>query len=345
MNRTEIIKLRLSNQSLSANSFEKPEEVVAHFGAMQAQDYGMALWAVALRMKNPNKIQIENCIGTGEIIRTHILRPTWHLVHQKDIRWIMELTATNVKKAAQYIDKKEGLTDELFLKVWKILEPQFIDYDNLTKETIVSCLSKANIEVSNLLATQIIMRAELSMLLCNGVKKGTYTLFEKRVATSDKPSKSEAIARLTQVYFQSRGPATLKDFAWWSGLSISDVKIGIAELGNNLKSFQLDALKYFYFEPKNILTEKNTSALLPCYDEYTVAYSESRNLVLPENADSAATGNGIFKPILLSENEIVGTWRKIKKSPFVEMQAFTDKSVMSSKNIQDSIKSFHNFNQ
>lgn len=128
-------------------------------------------------------------------------------------------------------------------------------------------------------------------------------------------------------------------------MSISDAKIGIAELGNNLKSFQLDALKYFYFEPKNILTEKNTSALLPCYDEYTVAYSESRNLVLPENADSSATGNGIFKPIILSENEIVGTWRKIKKSPFVEMQAFTDKSVMSSKNIQDSIKSFNNFNQ
>ncbi|WP_435355389.1 winged helix DNA-binding domain-containing protein [Emticicia sp. SJ17W-69] len=341
MNRAEIIQLRLFNQGLSEPFFDKPDEVIAHFGAMQAQDYSMALWAVGLRMKNANRTFVGSQIDSGSIIRTHILRPTWHLVHQKDIQWMMELSAPNVKKATQYIDKKEGLTDDFFLKAWKIIEQQFKEADNLSKEDMMFCLLKNHIVVSNLLATQIIIRAELEMFLCNGYKKGTYTLFEKRVPPSNKISKTEAIIKLTQIYFQSRGPATIKDFIWWSGLSTTDAKIGMAELSKKLNSFIHNELKYYYFEPKNSIAERSVFALLPCYDEYTVSYSESRCIVLPNNADSSETGNGIFKPILLSENEIIGTWRKSKKSPFVEIQTFSENIEIPAKNIKESIESFN----
>jgi hypothetical protein len=335
MNREEIIQLRLFNQGLSTNCFEKPDQVVAHFGAMQAQDYSMALWAVGLRMKSPNRSAVEDQINSGEIIRTHILRPTWHLVHQRDIRWMMELSSPNVKKATQYIDKQEGLTDELFIKAWKIIEHQFNEVDNLTKEDIVSSLSKQHITVSNLLATQFIIRAELEMLLCNGEKKGTYALFEKRVPKADRISKSEAITRLAQLYFKSRGPATLRDFAWWSGLSMSDAKIGIAELGKRLEYITYQDLKYYYFQTDNNLPEKTTFALLPCYDEYTVGYSEGRTIVLPTFLDNSKTGNGIFKPIILSENEIAGIWRKSKKSPLIEVQPFIDNKEIPKKTIEE----------
>lgn len=340
MNRAEIIQLRLFNQAISEPFFENSDEVIAHFGAMQAQDYFMALWAVGLRMKNPNQSAIQTQINSQEIIRTHILRPTWHWVHQKDIRWMMELSAPNVKKATKYIDKKEGLTDELFLKAWQIIEQQFKEADNLSKEDMIFYLLKNHIVVSNLLATQIIIRAELEMFLCNGDKKGTYTLFENRVPPSNKISKPEAITKLTQIYFQSRGPATLKDFIWWSGLSMSDAKIGVAELSKKLNSFIHNELKYYYFEPKNLIVERSIFALLPCYDEYTVSYSESRHIVLPSIVDSAEIGNGIFKPILLSENEIIGTWRKSKKSPFVETYAFSEDIEIPAKNIEESIESF-----
>lgn len=345
MNREEIIQLRLFNQGLSAKCFDKPDEVVAHFGAMQAQDYSMALWAVGLRIKSPNRNAIENLINSGKIIRTHILRPTWHLVHQKDIRWMMELSAPNVRKATQYIDKKEGLTDELFLKVWKIIEQKFKEVDNLTKEDIMSCLSEQQITVSNLLATQIIIRAELEMLLCNGEKKEAYALFEKRVPITAKISKSEAITKLTALYFKSRGPATLKDFAWWSGLSMSDSKIGIAELAKRLAYFTFKDLKYYHFEIEDNIPQTTTFALLPCYDEYTVGYSEGRDIVLPNDLDNSKIGYGIFKPIILSDNEIVGIWRKSKKSPFVEIQTFSDNKEISTVNIKNHIEKINTFSR
>jgi hypothetical protein len=343
MNREEIIQLHLFNQGLSANCFEKPDEVVAHFGAMQAQDYSMAMWAVGLRTETPNRSAIESLINSGEIIRTHILRPTWHLVHQKDIRWMMELSAPNVKKATQYVDKQEGLTDELFLKAWKIIEQKFREVDNLTKEDIMSHLSEQQITVGNLLATQIIIRAELEMLLCNGEKKGTYSLFEKRVPITSKISRSEAITKLTQLYFKSRGPATLKDFAWWSGLSIGDAKIGIAELDKRLEYFTLNDLKYYYFENENNIPQKTTFALLPCYDEYTVGYSEGRDIALPTDLDNSKIGNGIFKPLILSGTEIVGTWRKSKKSPFIEIQKFSDNKEIPTKSVKENIEKINLF--
>jgi len=343
MNRKEIIQLRLFNQGLSTISFGNPDQVVAHFGAMQAQDYSMALWAVGLRMKNPNRSVIENQINSGEIIRTHILRPTWHLVHQKDIRWMMELSSPNVKKATQYVDKKEGLTDELFLKAWKIIEQKFREVDNLTKEDIMSDLSEQQITVGNLLATQIIIRAELEMLLCNGEQKGTYALFEKRVPIIDKISKPEAITKLAQVYFTSRGPATLKDFAWWSGLSMGDAKIGIAELDKRLAYFTFNDLKYYHFEIEGNIPQKTTFALLPCYDEYTVGYSEGRDIALPTDLDNSKIGNGIFKPIILSGNEIAGTWRKSNKNPFVEIQKFSGNKKISAKNIKEHIRKINIF--
>ena len=343
MNRKEIIQLRLHNQGLSVNSFDKPGEVVAHFGAMQAQDYSMALWAVGLRMKDPDRSAIENLINSGEIIRTHILRPTWHLVHQKDIRWMLELSAPNLKKATQYVDKKEGLTDELFLKAWKIIEQKFEEDDHLTKEDIMACLSNGNITVGNLLVTQIIIRAELEMLLCNGEKKGTYALFEQRIPITDQILKSEAITKLTQLYFKSRGPATLKDFAWLSGLSMSDSKIGIAELDKRLSFFRFNDLKYYHFEIENTIPPKNTFALLPCYDEYTVSYSEGRDIALPADLDSSKIGNGIFKPIILSGNEIVGTWRKTRKIPYVEIQTFLTNQEILTVNVKKNIEKINKF--
>jgi len=344
MNRKEIIQLRLFNQGLSVNRFAKPAEVVFHFGVLQAQDYSMALWAVGLRTKDAKQSVVEQSINMGEIIRIHVLRPTWHLVHQKDVRWMMELSAPYVKKATQYVDKKEGLTDALFRKAWKIIERQFVKTNELTKEDIMACLSRHHIVVSNLLATQIIIRAELEMLLCNGEEKGTYALFEKRVPAAAKISKEEAITKLAYLYFNSRGPATLKDFAWWSGLNISDAKTGIAGLGKTLECFIYKDLKYYYFDVNDKIVKNITSVLIPCYDEYTVSYSESREIVLPDDLDNSAIGNGIFKPIILYRNEIVGTWAKNKKSPFVEIKTLANDTGFDISKIKKSIKQFKLFN-
>ena len=207
----------------------------------------------------------------------------------------------------------------------------------------MSCLSKKKITVGNLLATQIIIRAELEMLLCNGEKKGTYALFEKRVPITGRISKPEAITQLAQLYFKSRGPATLKDFAWWSGLSMGDAKTAVAELDKQLAYFTFNDLKYYHFEMEHKIPQKTTFALLPCYDEYTVGYAEGRAIILPTGLDNSEIGNGIFKPIILSANEMAGTWRKSKKSPFIEIQPFSDNKEMLTKNVKKHIEKINSF--
>lgn len=238
----------------------------------------------------------------------------------------MELSAPYVKKATQYIDRQVGLTDEIFRKVWKIIAVELEREDNLTKEDLMGRLAKKKIKVDSLMATQILIRAELEMRLCNGVrkeKKFTYSLFDRRVPSASKISKKDSLVKLASAYFNSRGPATTKDFMWWSGLSLTDAKFGISGLGKSLTCASIDGLHYWYAE--NIdYSKKKTSALLPSYDEYMVGYAEGRNIAFPPEIDKSFLGNGIFKPLVLSDNTIVGTWKKISKAPFAEIQFLND---------------------
>jgi hypothetical protein len=321
----ELIRRRLQNQLLSSAGLGSPAEVVSHFGAMQAQDYFMAKWAVALRMDDANHPLIENAIQSGEIIRTHILRPTWHFVSRHDIRWMMRLSAPYVKKATQYVDRNVGLTDALFRKAWKIIEPNFKQASSLTKEDIMSILAKRKVEMDNMLAAQFIMRAEIDMLLCNGVRKKkdtAYALFDEVVPASAEITKEEALAKLAFTYFKSRGPATMKDFIWWSGLRATDAKLAASAQGKTLLRVMVNDLEYLYFDSGTKPANKLTSLLLPPYDEYMVGYYNGRDIAFSDSSvEKADVGNGIFKPIVLMDNTVAGIWRKVKKKPFAEMEA------------------------
>jgi hypothetical protein len=168
------------------------------------------------------------------------------------------------------------------------------------------------------LVTQILIRAEFEMRVCNGSRKGnkiTYALFDERVPPSDKISKKDALVKLASVYFRSRGPATAKDFMWWSGLTMTEAKYAISGLGEGLKSATIEGLDYLFFDHV-ILTKKKVSALLPSFDEYMVGYSQGREIAFPKDMDKSSVGNGIFKPIVMSDNNIVGTWKKTDKEPF-----------------------------
>ncbi len=343
MKAKDLLQLRLANQRLTSTEFETCTDVVSHFGAMQSQDYAMAKWAVGARMRKATDADVENCVNSGEIVRTHILRPTWHFVSREDIRWMMELSAPYVRKATRYVDRQVGLTDEVFKKAWKVIGAALEQEDDLTKEDLMDRLEKKKIKVDSLLATQILIRAELEMRICNGArkeKKFTYSLFDKRVPPSKKISKRDSVIKLASIYFNSRGPATAKDFMWWSGLSLSDAKYGISGLGDQLKCVSIDGLNYFYLE--NIgYAKKEISVLLPSYDEYMVGYSEGRTIAFPPGIDKSFLGNGIFKPVVLSDNAIVGRWKKLTKEPFAEIEFVTDAGKRSG--VKSSLQAFKSF--
>ncbi|MCF3108046.1 winged helix DNA-binding domain-containing protein [Niabella sp. CC-SYL272] len=317
----ELLQYRIYNQQLHRPASYKPEDLVAFMGAVQAQDYAMAKWAIGLRMQNPAEEPIEAAINNGSIIRLHIVRPTWHFVTTENVRWMMQLSAPSIQKAARYIDQQTGLTAALYTKARNVLE-KVLEEEDLTKEEIMDRLAQHRIKVDNLLATQLLIRAETELLICSGKRKDrrfTYTLFDKRVAPAAAISREEALARLATLYFKTRGPATVKDFAWWSGLTATDATKGWRAIEKELTAITAGGITYWVLDAgmPPAFTTMPHSFLLPPYDELTVSYSESRSLLF--DGDGASVGNGIFRPVMMEKQKLTGIWKRIEKKNGIEL--------------------------
>lgn len=330
MKSRDIISLRLKNQHLINPTFSKPAELVRWLGAVQSQDYAGAKWALANRLKQPDEASIEKAIDDGEILRTHVLRPTWHFVSPDDIRWMIKLTEPRISAFSAKYFRDLKLDKTVFKRSNKTIIKALQSGQHLTRKELGEALEKANIATNDLRLTYIIFQAELEQLICNGAKRGkqfTYALLDQRAPNAKILKHDEALAELTKRYFISRGPATAKDFAWWSGLSLVEAKKGIENVKHQLDSEEVSGQKYLFLSsvlPKQV--KKSTVHLLPAYDEYTVAYKD-RSLVLdPEFANKA--GNGIFNPNIIVNGEIRGAWRRTLKNEkvIVEVSYFSSVS-------------------
>jgi hypothetical protein len=298
MNIRHILQQRLLNQHLSTPFLKTPESVVSHMGAIQAQDYPMSKWAVGLRMPHAHDDLIETAINEGRILRTHILRPTWHLVTPADIRWMLALTGPYVKKGIAHYDKKLELTEAFYKKTNKLI-CKALETGHLTRSEIKALLDQAGIKSDPHRLVHIMIRPELDGLICSGARKGkqtSYALLDDRVPPAAPLSQEEALAKLAFRYFNSHGPATVKDFAWWSGLPITLAKQGLASIEQDL-----DHEAGYYFKSHSGKAT-NTIHLLPNFDEYLVSYNNK------------PAGQAFFKNTILVNGEIAGTWtREIKK--------------------------------
>ena len=304
MNSSYLVYQRLHNQKLSSPGFKKPADVVRWLGAVQAQDFNAAKWALALRMHAATNAAIENAYNAGEILRTHVMRPTWHFVAPDDIRWLLQLTAPRVNiKAGPYYRKYE-LDAATFKRSYKAITKALQGGKHLPRSALKTALNRAGVAADDLIRlTHIMLRAELEGVVCSGPMDGkqmTYALLEERVPPAKALDRDEALAKLTQRYFKSHGPATLQDFVWWSGLTVADARRGIELIGGQPRSVQ---------PPRQ---SKPSAYFLPAYDEYLVAYQ-----------DRSAVGNSLG-PALIVNGKIAGTWKRTndKKSVTIEVQLF-----------------------
>jgi len=311
---------RLKNQQLTETKFSEPEKLVSHFGAMQAQDYAMAKWAIGLRTEKTEK-EIEEAINQGKIIRTHILRPTWHFVAAEDIHWMLELTAPSLKKLITSAAVKMGLEDSLNVynkKLQKLLSSN----NHLTREEIMLELD-IKTGINNISPVIIMMNAELEGIVCNGIMRGkkfTYALLEERVKTDSKISKEEALAKLAGKYFKSHGPATIQDFSWWSGLSLTNSRLALESIKSELSSFQIENNTYWFYEVS--ISNKNESLvhLLPAFDEFLISYKDRTASIALEHQPLAFTKNGIFNPVIVINGKVEGTWKRSIKKETVKIE-------------------------
>lgn len=281
-------------------------------GAIQAQDYAASKWALALRLKDAKEKQIEKAINNSDIIRTHILRPTWHYVAASEIRWMMQLSGPRVQAFNGPMYRKHGLDADVFKHSRKALEKALQGNNHLTRTELATALNKAKIDTSDLRIVLLMMQAELDSVICSGVKRDkqfTYALLDERVPQSAVLTRDEALAKLALIYFNSRGPATLADFTWWSGLTVKDAKSGLESVKEKLSSESIDNTTYWLHRNKAHPMPKTPYVLLiPAFDEYTVAYKDRSTIM--DKTLPAQTPFSVLGPQITIDGVLSGSWKR-----------------------------------
>ena len=317
---------RLRNQRLTGPPFEKPEDVVRWLTAVQSQDYAGAKWAIAQRTREVDNADIDELFNDGRILRTHIMRPTWHFVMPEDIRWMLKLTAPRVNAMNAYYYRKLELDDALFRRSNRAIAKALRDENQLTRDELAKVLNEAGIEADRLRLAYLVARAELDAIICSGALRGkqfTYALLDERVPKCETLDRDEALAELTQRYFTSHGPALLRDYAWWSGLTMGDAKAGIEMASPHLDHQTVDGKTYWF---GNLGTTARSKAptihLLPNYDEYLIAYKDRATSTSPSVEECLRSNDGVLNAHLIVLNgQLIGGWRRTIKKDEVTIDA------------------------
>jgi hypothetical protein len=319
---TDIANIRLISQQIVSTNFKSPKDIVKWMGAMQAQDYGMVKWAIGLRFPKATVKMIEAAIDSGEIIRTHLLRPTWHFVPADDIYWMLSLTAPRIKASMKSRNQQLELTEKNFSESNNIIEKALSSRGHLTRKELVSELNRSKIATDDNRASHILLNAELDRIICSGRMMGkqtTYALLSERVTEPKLFNKEEALHKLAKKYFDSHCPATLPDFVWWSGLSVSDAKHALEMIKDHFISEKINLQEYWF--PRSFSFPKNYKQslfLLPAFDEFLISYKDRSAAIMLKHQAKAFSKNGIFWPTIVINGQVRGIWkREIKKDKMI----------------------------
>lgn len=325
MTNFDIASQRLCNQYISQTPLRTPVEVVEQLVAVQSQDYAGAKWALGLRLQNVRDADIDHAFADGSILRTHLMRPTWHFVTPSDIRWMLALTAPRVHAANAFMYRKLGLDGAIFKQSNVALEKALRDGKELTRDELSAVLQQAGISVSGgLRLAYLMMYAELEGLICSGARRGkqfTYALLEERVTHTKMLARDEALTELARRYFATRGPASLHDFAKWSGLTAADAGRGLEAVRGQLQHERVDDQTYWFPSiPSASKKDFPVAHLLSIYDEYISSYKDRSAIGSDEvGAKLNALGNALLYVVVVN-GKIVGTWKRTLKKAAVTVE-------------------------
>jgi hypothetical protein len=317
---------RLRAQRLIGQPFPSPVDAVRRLTAVQSQDYAAAKWALGQRSRGATEAAIDRLFDSGEILRTHVLRPTWHFVLPEDIRWLLDLTAPRIRQGLVARHRQLELEGKTIARASAAFASALAGGRHLTRPELGGVLRAARISPEGQRLPHLIMLAELDGLIASGPrreKQFTYALLDERVLKSQNLDRDDAVADLTRRYFQSHGPAQLQDFVWWSGLTMSDARAGIKVAGPSLEHAAMHGRDY-WFDPdaRGGRLVSPAGHLLPNFDEYTVAYRDRSSIA---HADSPFE-HGLFafgsvlSNVVTIDGRVKGAWRKTSAGVGVKVE-------------------------
>ena len=319
LTQARVARLRLATQHLSRPVLTRPGQVVDLLGAVQAQDYPAAKWGIGLRCSGVTDAMVEQSFNDGELIRTHVLRPTWHFVRPHDLRWMLALTGPRVDAGNRGRYRDLGLDDATLKRTRRILE-KALRGRHLARRELAAVLERARINLSTPQRLgYILMRAELEGVVCSGPRVGkqlTFALVEDRVPPAAPMERDEALTRLARCYFATRGPATLNDFAWWSGLTVADGRRAVEALGHDIQRAELDDRPHWFIPAGSTPRATHRAHLLPNYDEYFIGFRDRSAMGLRATALPSA----LDRHIAVVDGQVVAGWTRSPSTKSAEIR-------------------------
>jgi hypothetical protein len=307
-----VLRRRIFTQRLAGRRLSEPEDVVRLLAAVQSQEYAHGFWSLGMRTRGSTYADVRSAFDEGRILRTHMLRTTWHFVTPDDIRWMLGATSARVIASFGSSFRAHGLDDRTQRKTGRLVVKMLEGGTHLTRREIGAELERRGVPTAGQRLAYIVMSAELHGLICSGPMRGaqhTYAVLDERVPAGLTYEADEALAELAFRFFAGHGPASLKDFTRWSSLTVVDAKAGIAAVGHRLASMELDG-EMLWFDPaapkpRSIAL---TAYLLPLYDEALLSYPQLNFPVAPEHPQPPDMELFIGSIVVGERN--VGTWRR-----------------------------------
>lgn len=346
----DLASERLSNSFLVRSPWKTAREVVRALGAVQSQDYEGAKWAISQR-SGLSDDAIEREFTSGAILRTHVLRPTWHFVDPADIRWMLKLSAPRIKTIMSSYDRKLGLDEKVYKRSNAVIEKALREHKVMLRGALRETLVRARFrEIDGQRLARLIMRAELDAIICSGPRQGkhqTYALLDERAPAVPVRDRDEDLLDLTLRYFAGRSPATAQDFSWWSGLAMRDVKRGIDLAAKQLERVDIDG-KTFWRSGSAPSAPGPSAHLLPNYDEFFIGYRDrsaiGRRL---GNVGSVTGGSTLINHVLVVDGQLVGGWKRTVVDDAIVLKAslFTRLARSERDRLDEAVRAFATFAQ
>jgi Winged helix DNA-binding domain len=310
---TRLVAARLAGQQLSRHDFTGPREVVAWLGAVQAQDWAASKWAVGLRLPAGTTDEaVERAVDQGEIVRIHALRWTWQLIAPQDVRWILALVAPRLMTKAVRRHRELELDAATIRRSNAAIVAALRDGAHMTRTELASVLARARISSAGQRLPHLLALAELDALIGSGARSGkqpTWALLDGRAPASKPLDRADALAALARRYFRSRGPATVDDFAWWSGLSPADARAAVASIDHTLAAEVINGRAH-WCDRSNEAARTSGAYLLPAFDEYLVSYRNRDAVLAPQHGKRLNAGGGMLGPCVVHGGHVIGNWRR-----------------------------------
>lgn len=306
-----LLRHRFRNQRLTGPGFAAPADVVAWLGAVQSQDYPGAKWSVGQRVVKGTDAMVEDAFNRGAILRTHLLRPTWHFVAPADIRWMLDLTAPHVHRLNAYWYRTQRVDQSVVARARTQVEKALEGGNYHTREEMQELLARAGITAEKIRLAALMMYLELDGLIVSGPMRGkrhTYALLDERAPATATMARDEALARLAHRFFTGHGPATVRHFAWWSKLSMRDCIAGLAAARGRLTSDATGGIEWFGFADPEPRSPVRGALFIPEYDEALVG---SKEFGLDDLPHARRKWSDTFRRPVLVDGCRAGTWRRL----------------------------------